>query len=240
MQAASPSLPSFRSASDVSRQIVSIGLGLAVSWLIFFALSHVQYRPATDAPVMIDDLRTIELPMDPPPPPVVPREQPTVTTSNLIILAPSRSESVVKLPTVPILPETTPPIAGIPRIDFAPKVFKPTDINSEFETRHVFEGREVDQRCVALVKTRPEVSKMMLRAAKRLRVVFICIVNRDGSIEGIRLTESSGSRDLDNAAAEALKDWRFSPAMRRGHTVRQWVQQTFVFKLEQGSLLEAH
>ncbi|MEO7597711.1 MAG: TonB family protein [Opitutus sp.] len=240
MHAASTPLVPLRTASDLPRQILSLGIGLGASWLIFFALNQVQYRADIEVPAMIDDLRTIDLPMDPPPPPVRPHEQPTVTTSNLIILAPARSDSVVKLPAVPILPETTPPIVGVPKIDFSPKIFKPTDINSEFENRHVFEGREVDQRCVALLKTRPEVSKMMLRAAKRLRVVFICIVDRDGTIEGIRLTESSGSRDLDTAASEALKDWRFSPALRRGHTVRQWVQQTFVFKLETGSPLEAH
>ena len=147
---------------------------------------------------------------------------------------------MVKLPEVPILRETTPPVAGIPRIDFSPKAFKPAEIDSQFESRHVFEGREVDQRCIGLLKTKPEVSKMMLRAAKRLRVVFICIVNRDGTVEGIRLTETSGSQDLDLAASEALKQWRFSPALRRGRPVRQWVQQTFLFKLEQGSRLEAH
>lgn len=229
----------YRVLQDVSRQLLSIGIGLAASWLIFYGLSRVQYRAMTETAPPIDDLRTVELPMEPPPP-VRPQEAPTITTSNLIILAPERSESVVKLPAVPILPENVPPVIGVPRIDFSPKAFKPTEIDSEFETRHVFEAREVDQRCLALVKARPEVSRMMLRAAKRLRVVFICVVNRDGTVEGIRLTESSGSRDLDSAAAEALKEWRFSPALRRGHAVRQWVQQSFLFKIEKGSPLEAH
>jgi len=230
----------FRTLPDVSRQILSIGIGLAVSWLIFYGLSRVQYRAIPEPAPRLDDLRTVELPMEPPPPPVRPREVPTVTTSNLIVLAPERSESVVKLPAVPILPENVPPVTGVPRIDFSPKTFKPAEIDSEFETRHVFEAREVDQRCLALVKVRPEVSRMMLRAAKRLRVVFICIVNRDGTVEGIRLGDSAGSRELDNAAAEALKGWRFSPALRRGHAVRQWVQQSFVFKIEKGSPLEVN
>ena len=225
---------------DISRQILSIGIGMAASWLIFFGLSRVQYRHEADTSPPIEDLRNVELPMEPPPPPVRVQEVPVVTASSLIIVAPERSESVVKLPEVPILRETVPPVMGVPQIDFAPKIFKPTDIDSEFETRHVFQPREVDQRAVALLKTRPEVSKIMLRAAARLRVVFIVIVNRDGSIEGMRLTESSGSRDLDTASAEALKEWRFSPALRRGRPVRQWVQQAFLYKVEKGSPLEVH
>lgn len=231
---------SLRVLPDLLRQVLSIGIGMAVSWLIFFGLSRVQYRAVTEPPPPIEDLRTVELPMEPPPPPVRPNEVPTITTSNLIVLAPERSESVVKLPTVPILPESVPPVMGVPRIDFAPKTFKPPEIDSDFETRHVFQPREVDQRCVPLLKTRPEVSRLMLKSAKRLRIIFICIVNRDGTVEGIRLSESSGNRDLDHAAAEALKEWRFSPAMRRGHTVRQWVQQSFLFKVEKGSILEVN
>jgi protein TonB len=240
MRAATAQTVPFRVPSDFSRQILSLGIGLVASWLIFYGLARVQYRADTEAAPQIEDLQTIDVPMEPPPPPVRPREVPTVTTSNLIIVAPEHTESVVKLPAVPVLPETVPPVMGVPRIDFSPKVFKPTEINPEFETRHVFEAREVDQRCVALVKVRPDVSRLMLRAAKRLRIVFIFVVNRDGTVEGIRLTESSGNRELDNAAIEALKGWRFSPALRRGHTVRQWVQQSFFFKIDKGSPLEVH
>jgi TonB family protein len=222
----------------VSRRVLSLAIGLAASWLIFYGLSRVQYRATSDSPPPIEDLRSIEVPMEPPPPPIRPREEPTVTTSNLIALAPERSESGVKLPDVPIMRETVPPVHGVPKIDFSPKIFKPAEIDSDFETRHIFEARQVDHPCVALLKSRPEVSRLMLRAAKRLRVVILCIVNRDGSVEGIRIGESSGSRDLDTATAEALKAWRFSPALRRGKPVRQWVQQSFEYHLEEGSRLE--
>jgi periplasmic protein TonB len=230
----------FRMPSDFSRQILSAAIGLAASWLVFYGLSRVQYRATTETTPLIDDLRAVELPMEPPPAPVRPQEVPIITTSNLIILAPEHSESSVKLPAVPVLPENVPPVIGVPRIDFSAKAFKPAEIDSEFETRHVFEPREVDQRCLALVKVRPEVSRMMLREAKRLRVDFICVVNRDGTVQGIRLTDSSGNHDLDSAAAEALKGWRFSPALRHGHAVRQWVQQAFIFKIDAGSPLEAN
>lgn len=225
---------------NLSRQILSIGIGLAASWLIFYGLSRVRYTPDTESPPPMDDLRTIELPLEAPPPIVRPQEVPTVTMSNLIVLAPERSESMLKLPAVPILAETVPPVMGVPKIDFSPKAFKPTDINSEFETRHVFQAREVDQRCAALVKVRPEVSRLMLRAAKRLRVGCIAIVNRDGTVESIRLTDSSGNNDLDEASLEAFKGWRFSPALRRGRAVRQWVQQSFLYKVEKGSPLEIY
>ncbi|HWA84703.1 MAG TPA: energy transducer TonB [Opitutus sp.] len=225
---------------EFSRQLLSLGIGLAVSWLIFFGLSRVQYREAAAPPPPVEDLRAVELPFEPPPPPVRPKEAPPIAMSNLIVLAPQRSDSPVKLPSVPILPETVPPVMGVPKIDFKLKDFKPAEINSEFETRHVFEAREVDQICVALVKVRPEITRLMLHAAKHQRVIFICVVNRDGSVEGIRVVESSGSRDLDDASSEALRNWKFSPALRHGHAVRQWVQQSFLYKLDEGSPLEVH
>jgi TonB family protein len=224
----------------VTRRVLSLGIGLAASWLIFYGLSRVQYRAVSDAPPLIEDLRSVEVPMDPPPPPVAAREEPTVTTSNLIALSPERSESSVKLPDVPIMRETVPPVHGVPKIDFSPKVFKPAEINSEFQSRHIYNRREVDQPCQPLLKPRPAVSRLMLRAAKRLTVNYLCIVNRDGTVEGLRLAESSGSADLDTATAEALKEWRFSPALRRGKPVRQWVQQSFEYQLEEGSRLEVN
>ena len=75
------------------RQILSLGIGVGASWLIFLGLSRVQYQNVTPPPPPIEDLREIELPMEPPPPAIRPREVPTVTASNLIVLAPVRSDS---------------------------------------------------------------------------------------------------------------------------------------------------
>lgn len=41
----------------------------------------------------------------------------------------------------------------------------------------------------------------------------------DGSVERMELAESSGDRGLDRAAMEAVRRWRFRPAMRNGQPV---------------------
>ncbi len=44
-------------------------------------------------------------------------------------------------------------------------------------------------------------------------------VSADGSVERMELAESSGNRFLDRAAMEAVRRWRFEPAMRNGQPV---------------------
>lgn len=229
-----------RPLPEFSWQLLSIGIGLAVSWLIFYSLGRLQ-NPAIAAPAApVDDLREVTLPVEPPPPPPRREELPPITASNLIVLDAARSESPVKLPAIPLLPETAPRVLGIPRIDFTAKPLKPNLIDAAFDTEHVYERSEVDQRCVPIVKVPVSVTMFMLKAAKHPRSTFLFIVNRDGSVEGLRLIASSGNRDLDEACGEALKNWRFRPAMRKGRPVRQWVEQSIIFKIEKGSPLEVY
>jgi len=47
-------------------------------------------------------------------------------------------------------------------------------------------------------------------------------VGLDGRVVEIRLTESSGSDRLDNAAQEAVRQWRFIPATVDGQPVAEW------------------
>lgn len=225
---------------DWSRQIVSLGVAVGTTWLIFFGLSRLQKPAITDRAPPIDDVREIALPVEPPPPVVRPSELPPVAMTNLIVVEASRSESVVKLPALPLTLETAPRAFGVPKVDFSVREFKPSEVDSEFDTRHVFDRHEVDQPCVPLVKVRPQVALFMLRAAQNLRITYLFIVNRDGSVEGLKLLRTSGNVHLDKACAQALADWKFSPAIRRGRTVRQWVQQTVVFKIDGGSPFEVN
>lgn len=44
-------------------------------------------------------------------------------------------------------------------------------------------------------------------------------VSTDGSVERMEVAQSSGDRNLDRAAMEAVRRWRFKPAMRAGQPV---------------------
>lgn len=54
-----------------------------------------------------------------------------------------------------------------------------------------------------------------LQGTVRLEV----LVGRDGRVRDLKLAESSGHADLDDAALRAVRDWRFVPARRGGEPV---------------------
>jgi protein TonB len=56
------------------------------------------------------------------------------------------------------------------------------------------------------------------------KVLLKVFVSREGGVLNIEISQSSGYEILDNAALEAVKNWRFVPA-RQGETPRdEWVQ----------------
>lgn len=57
-------------------------------------------------------------------------------------------------------------------------------------------------------------------------------VGADGEPRDIDLIEGSGSHDLDRAATEAVRRWRFAPAMRGGQPVEAAVQVPITFNLK--------
>lgn len=73
------------------------------------------------------------------------------------------------------------------------------------------------------------------REAQRRResgtVILRVHVAADGEPEGIDLVTGSGSRSLDRAAVEAVRRWRFDPAMRDGRPVEGVVQVPINFQM---------
>ena len=56
-------------------------------------------------------------------------------------------------------------------------------------------------------------------------------VRTNGDAGAIDLVQGSGSRDLDRAAVDAVRRWRFAPAMRDGQPVESSVQVPIAFNL---------
>jgi len=54
----------------------------------------------------------------------------------------------------------------------------------------------------------------------------------DGSVGDVVVQETAGHPDLDEAAAEAVRRWRFDPARRGNNPVATWVLQPFEFRLK--------
>ncbi len=62
-------------------------------------------------------------------------------------------------------------------------------------------------------------------------VMLDVFVNSAGRPRKFRVHQSSGFADLDNAAAEAVANWRFIPAMQGGDTASDWTTVKIHFEL---------
>jgi D-alanyl-D-alanine endopeptidase (penicillin-binding protein 7) len=57
------------------------------------------------------------------------------------------------------------------------------------------------------------------------------LIDTDGTVADARVLRSSGFRGLDMAAQTALRQCRFSPAIRHGQAVRSWTPVQYVWTL---------
>ena len=74
------------------------------------------------------------------------------------------------------------------------------------------------------------------RAAKRRgyegKVILDVLVNRDGKVEALAVSQSSGHAILDKAAQEAVATWLFSPALRGKERIAMWIKVPIRFDLQ--------
>lgn len=73
-------------------------------------------------------------------------------------------------------------------------------------------------------------------SAKRLGVQGTTLLRvhvlEDGRVGGIDVEQSAGHPDLDQAATDAVRRWRFEPARRGEHPVAMWVRLPVEFRLK--------
>jgi len=90
------------------------------------------------------------------------------------------------------------------------------------------------QKAVPLYQYNPS-PKYPRRALKRGWqgiVLLDVLVDRTGAVKGLRIARSSGFSILDQAASDAVNDWRFKPGMRDGETVEMWIRVPVRFQLD--------
>jgi len=63
-------------------------------------------------------------------------------------------------------------------------------------------------------------------------VTLRVLVTREGQPARVSIERSSGSSQLDGAALETVKTWRFVPARQGRESVEAWVLVPIVFRLE--------
>jgi len=61
-------------------------------------------------------------------------------------------------------------------------------------------------------------------------VVINILIGKDGSVELAKVLEAQPSGVFDNAALNAVRAWRFSPARYKGKPVKMWAKQKIRFQ----------
>jgi protein TonB len=63
------------------------------------------------------------------------------------------------------------------------------------------------------------------------KVTLSLLVDTEGAVEKVKLLEASPEGVFEQAAMEAVRQWRFEPATYKGQQVKVWVRQVLYFEL---------
>jgi protein TonB len=62
-------------------------------------------------------------------------------------------------------------------------------------------------------------------------VVLSLLIGKDGTVQEVRVLESEGPEELEQAAVQGVRSWQFTPGQYKGEPVRTWAQQRISFRL---------
>jgi TonB family protein len=202
-------------------RLASGATGVGISGLILFGLSQAQKTKVPPPPPPIEDLRAVVLSVPPPPPPRVEMLEPPPPMPVQLETAPSAS--AIKIALAPPSVPAARPLAK-PNFDFSPDAFRPDGETRTWSPDHVFQRSDVDQPPVAVFRKTPDIPFSLLRRIATPRVTLLFIVTTDGKAKDIRLVHSV-EPEFDARILDALREWRFRPAIRNGRKVNCMVHQ---------------
>ena len=180
-------------------------------------------------PSLPDDL-TVFMTPEPVPPPPTPPEPPSLTPK---LALPQIVVPKVELEVPP--PPNDIPVQATTEVQPMPEPAQPTqsDVPAQPTTPSANSGA---MRSAVLADAngcaKPNYPANAARNGETGTVTLALLVGLDGRVTGSRIQKSSGSRDLDRAAVNALSLCQFKPAMHNGVPEAGWAQIAYVWSLE--------
>ena len=89
-----------------------------------------------------------------------------------------------------------------------------------------------DREAEPIARLQPTYPPEAFRAGEEGIVLVRAEIDASGMPSQVEVANGSGSRELDRAAVEAVRKWRFEPAVRNGKRVASTVQVPVDFKLD--------
>ncbi|WP_170106939.1 energy transducer TonB [Agitococcus lubricus] len=169
--------------------------------------------------------KTLETPKQPAPP--KPVAQPTIQpiVPKMPVLAPSEKAITLEKPVAveksePVIDKSipTPPVTDAPVVSKAepPPETEITPPRSDASS---------------LNNANPSYPAMSRRLAEQGKVLLDVLILANGTVGEIKLKQSSGFKRLDDAALQAVKQWRFQPAKRGNQAIDYWYVLPISFSL---------
>lgn len=82
-----------------------------------------------------------------------------------------------------------------------------------------------------LSNPKPDYPRLSRRFGEQGKVVLRLLILASGSVAKAEIETSSGYKRLDQAALEAIRNWRYLPAKQDGVAIEYWHRQPFLFEL---------
>lgn len=209
----------YRAHRSVS--IPGIILVVAIHAVAIFALIHVRSHYVRHKE---EKLTVVNL--TPPPPPPAAQAPPPPARPDVVAPAPIVPTALAPRPQIQTTPQPLPlsmPVAITPPVPPAPAPIPPAAPST-------VQGGDISAQMVSGKPPRYPVESR--RKREQGTVILSLVVGLDGRVATISIAQSSGFARLDDAAKDAVRDWRWSPIMRDGHPVmvKGVVEIPFVIK----------
>lgn len=92
--------------------------------------------------------------------------------------------------------------------------------------------RDRDPRLIASSQVMPRYPAAALRTGQAGTVMVAATIDANGVPVDVSIDDRSGSRELDRSAMQAVRQWRFQPALRNGKPVQASVRVPVEFALQ--------
>jgi protein TonB len=203
---------------------------VAIVGLVHVALGYAFIHGLADRdiqmPKLMDEMITLVPPKitPPPPPPEPPKAKPKTVAPPKALVPPPEVEVEPQVePEQTIAAEVMQEPAPLAEPSSQGEASPNTDSNATGTMRTAV----FSEGCAT-----PEYPARAARNGESGTVRLALLVGADGRVTSSRVSQSSGSRDLDRAAVQALSLCKFQPAVNNGQAEAGWAQIDYVWKLE--------
>ena len=216
----------------LGRTVAAFVIGLVIAVVLFVAMQALISRPrsATVRPDAYPVIDFVRLDPEQPPPPQVQRQPPEQAPPPEALPLPSFTLATphppqLHAPQLKMTPAITSPITPLGLLDMsalpAPSGGAPSD-----------EISVADQELVALVRVPPQYP---VRASRFQIEGFVTVeftIGKDGGVREPQVIESSPPKVFDDAALQAIVQWKFKPRMQQGQAIASRASQRIDFALQ--------